>query len=278
MNENSLLSQGFSKLSHQSHRLTVTSPYQAFCYNRWHNGQSMAMHQHDCLQIYHVIEGDLQVDTGDGWQRIMPGHAHILPPGYQHALCTGKTDLHFSITFNTGDDERGLIRRIIAAYPQPGIQSVSLPAQLKDCLQTPRLLFDELTQLWLVHLFDAFCMNLLMQTEQGETEIRKQKLLGYLESKSTQMITVAQITSNTQMSRTNLQRFCAEYFQCGVRTLHERIRIENASRMLLKSDMSVGQCAQECGYADIYTFSRSFKRVKGRSPQDFRHHASQTDY
>lgn len=265
-------------MSHQSHRFTVDAPYQAFCYNRWHNGQTMAMHQHDCLQIYHVIEGEFQVDTGNGWQRIPPGHAHVLPPGYQHALCTVQTDLHFSITFRKKDDERGLIRRITTAHPQPSITPVSLPAQLQDSLATPRLLFDEMTQLWLIHGFDAYCMNLLTQSEQGETEIRKKKLLDYLESKSTDTLSVNQITEMMQMSRTNLQRFCAEHFQCGARALHERIRIENASRLLLKSGLPVNQCAQACGYADIYAFSRSFKRVKGRSPQDFRHHASQTDY
>ena len=272
------MSRIFNKISHQSHRFTVNGPYQAFCINRWHNGQTMAMHEHDCLQIYHAIEGDFFVDTGEGWQQIMPGHAHILPPGYQHALRTGKTDQHFSITFRSNQaDERGLIQRIIAAHTQPNIQMVSMPAQLLDMLQTRKLLFDDMTQLRLIHLFDAFCLNLLAEAVSGETDNRKLVILEFLESKSTQPLTVEQIAHAAGISRTNLQRFCSKYFHCGIRALHEHIRIENAARMLLKSDIPVSECAMACGYPDIYTFSRSFKRIKKRSPQNFRHHATQTD-
>lgn len=264
-------------MTHYSHQFTVPAPYRAYCCNHWPCGQTMAMHRHDCLQIYHVIAGDFQVDTGDGWQRILPGHAHILPPGFQHALRAGKNDLHFSVTFGTGDDERGLTRRIIAAHPRPGIQLVPLPAHLQNCLRTTGLLLDEMTQLRLILAFDSYCMNLLTQPGQNETEVRKQKLFGYLESKNTETVTVEQIADALHMSRTSLQRFCAEHFHCGIKSLHERVRVANASRLLLASEMSISQCARTCGYANIYSFSRIFKRVKGRSPQNFRRHSSQTD-
>lgn len=236
------------------------------------------MHEHDCLQIYHAIEGELHVDTGEGWQQIMPGHAHILPPGYRHALRTGKTDLHFSITFRTNHaDERGLIQRIICAYAQPCIQMATMPSQLLNMFQTHRLLFDDMTQLRLIHLFDAYCLDLLAESVSGETDNRKQIILEFLESKSTKNLTVDQIAKATGMSRTNLQRFCSTHFHCGIRALHEHIRMENAARLLLKCDLSISACAQACGYPDIYAFSRSFKRIKGRSPLDFRHHASESD-
>ena len=223
---NSGLSPSFGKISHLTHQFSVKSPYQAFCFNRWHHGQIMAMHKHDCLQIYHVIEGEFHVDTGNGWERIPTGHAHILPPGHQHALRTGKTDLHLSITFHTTPDERGLIHRIITAYTQPCILPVTLPAQLHNYLQTSHLLFDELAELMLINLFDTYCLNLLSQTQQGETQIRRQKLLDYLQTHQDQSLTVKQITAHMQMSRTNLQRFCSDQFQCGVRAMHERIRME----------------------------------------------------
>ncbi len=264
-------------MSHQSHRFTINSPYQAYCFNRWHNGQNMAMHQHDCLQIYHVIEGTFQVNTGDDWQIIPPGHAHILPPGYKHALRTGQTDQHFSITFRSVPDERGMIQRLITAFANPCIEPVALPASLLEYFTSGNLMIDDLSQLQLIHLFDAYCLNLLAQNEQGETEIRKQKLITFLETNYAENLSVQQITKAMEMSRTSLQRFCSTVFHCGVRALHEQIRMEHAARLLIRSEISVSQCALECGYADIYAFSRSFKRIKGRSPQDFRHHAKHTD-
>lgn len=261
----------------QSHTFTITSPYQAYCYNSWLPGRGLKKHGHQCLQIFHVLKGDFEVNVGQGWQKIKPGTAHILPPGFSHALRSEKGDTHFSLTFGQRADERGLIQHLCAAFIQPQVQPVTLPSSLQAFLESPPLLFDEMTQLWLVHLFDGYCMNLLTERHQGHTEIRKQQLLSFLETQSTQVLTVEQIAKAMQMSRSSLQRFCAQTFGCGVRSLHERIRIENASRLLVQSQMPVSQCALECGYSDIYAFSRSFKRAKGRSPQAFRFHSLQTD-
>jgi AraC-like DNA-binding protein len=48
------------------------------------------------------------------------------------------------------------------------------------------------------------------------------------------------------------------------------MRIEEASRMLFNTNLSVGEVADQCGYGDIYGFSRAFARVTGVSPSAFR--------
>ena len=257
-------------MSH-SGQFTISCPYQAYCCNRWLPGQGLEMHRHDCLQIFHVLQGDFQADTGDGWQQVEPGDAHILTPGSRHALRSQRGDLHFSLTFRTGLDERGLLPQLRVAFAEPCIRTVAVPAGLPTFFETPPVLFNEIDQLRLSHLFDGYVLNLITGPGQSQADKRRQRLLSFLESKSAEALTVEEIAEEMLMSRSALQRFCRDTFGCGARTLHERIRIENAARLLLHSDTSIGSCALMCGYDNIYAFSRTFKRVKGRSPLSFRH-------
>ncbi len=48
------------------------------------------------------------------------------------------------------------------------------------------------------------------------------------------------------------------------------IRINRASEMLRYSNESVSEIAEKTGFCDIYYFSRTFKKIKGMSPLQFR--------
>ena len=47
-------------------------------------------------------------------------------------------------------------------------------------------------------------------------------------------------------------------------------RIKHAKQLLLDSDLSISQIAENCGYANAYYFSNAFKKFEGISPSDFR--------
>lgn len=55
-----------------------------------------------------------------------------------------------------------------------------------------------------------------------------------------------------------------------------RWRLDNAARLLRQTDLSVATVAHQVGYQSEFSFSRAFKRARGRSPLQFRkHHATQ---
>lgn len=52
--------------------------------------------------------------------------------------------------------------------------------------------------------------------------------------------------------------------------LYTSLKIQKASQLLKVSKMPIKQIAEEMGYTDQYSFSRSFKQIMGTSPKKFR--------
>ncbi|MCX7805612.1 MAG: AraC family transcriptional regulator [Planctomycetota bacterium] len=50
----------------------------------------------------------------------------------------------------------------------------------------------------------------------------------------------------------------------------ERIRLRYAQQLLIATDRKLADIAMECGYSDPYVFSKSFKKVCGHSPSEYR--------
>lgn len=59
---------------------------------------------------------------------------------------------------------------------------------------------------------------------------------------------------------------------CGQapRELIQQARLERSCQMLRESALSITEIADECGYADVFQFSRMFKRAMGASPSHWR--------
>ncbi len=48
-------------------------------------------------------------------------------------------------------------------------------------------------------------------------------------------------------------------------------RIDTATKLLLRDELSIGEIADLLGYSDIYTFSKQFRKFRGISPSAYRH-------
>lgn len=60
-----------------------------------------------------------------------------------------------------------------------------------------------------------------------------------------------------------------------VKYIHQ-LRVQRAKHLLLSTDLSVGEIAEEVGFQDAFYFSRVFKRIENISPQQYRNKATDT--
>lgn len=81
---------------------------------------------------------------------------------------------------------------------------------------------------------------------------------------------ISELSHIAQMSEKNFRRiFKALYGQTPYAFL-QKYRVEKAEILLLNTNKSVLEIALSCGFSDVYSFSHSFKRHFGLSPQNYR--------
>ncbi|MCB1171282.1 MAG: AraC family transcriptional regulator [Leptospiraceae bacterium] len=81
---------------------------------------------------------------------------------------------------------------------------------------------------------------------------------------------VASLAGAQGLSRATLARRFKEVTRMGPMEYLAQIRMQRAARLLQKSDRTVEQISLEVGYESPFSFSRSFKKVFGMAPREFR--------
>jgi AraC-like DNA-binding protein len=72
------------------------------------------------------------------------------------------------------------------------------------------------------------------------------------------------------LSRSALYELCKECFGVGVSDYVRLCRIEHAKRLLIEGDLSVSAIAAACGFIQPNHFTKTFKRLVGVLPKDYR--------
>lgn len=104
----------------------------------------------------------------------------------------------------------------------------------------------------------------------SDTTDRRQKILRFVQSNLATRITLADIAKHMNLSRSRMGHVIKEL--CGVTfpELVNRLRLQEAARLLIASDRPVGEIANSVGYDEQNYFSRNFKKQYDISPREYR--------
>ncbi|MGA0334572.1 MAG: AraC family transcriptional regulator [Kiritimatiellia bacterium] len=114
--------------------------------------------------------------------------------------------------------------------------------------------------------------RLYMQSETTEARalLRVGHVIGSLESNYAKDWTLDEILHIAHMSKSNLMRvFKNATGQSPIEYLL-RMRIQEAMKRLIHTDLSITEIAMDVGFNDSNYFSRQFRQALGQSPRDFR--------
>ena len=246
-----------------------TNPWDAYSVMSWATGQKYDFHSHPHFQTTQALEGKLEVDYGNGWKMVENNAVHVLPPGRRHRLRTVTGHLQFRINFTIENDEMGLLNAVRRAFSVPTVHPMCFHASWAENLNKGLPLEDSARLSMLNALMD-WTISLIKSKDEGKKDPEAMRLAELLKTWSRRFVSVADIAGELYWSKRKSQMICKRRFGCGIMKLHEKMRMEEASRLLLNTDMSVGEVADTCGFDNIYGFSRSFTRAIGVSPSVFR--------
>lgn len=104
----------------------------------------------------------------------------------------------------------------------------------------------------------------------SKVEMAVQTLVGLIEARLRESLSVPDLASEAQLSQNYLARAFRARYGVTVPNYMLRRRIEQAQHLLATSRLSIKQVAAEVGLADIQHFNKQFRRLVKMSPSAFR--------
>lgn len=92
----------------------------------------------------------------------------------------------------------------------------------------------------------------------------------HIETEFHQPLTCASLAALCGISESSLARLFLEITGLTPMRYLQNVRMNYAKRELERGAYSIGEIAERCGYADVFSFSRSFKRVTGKAPSEWK--------
>ena len=247
-------------------------------------------HYHDYYEIFAVTKGGGQWQIGTRNGDFRAGEIYLTGPGLPHTYynrpVAGRGTETFEATVIMLDFHRSGFRELEELNPlfdraghgliftpagRAGIWSRCRRLEREDGLNGLLLLFELLAALRqslpaaeTVSDCDVYVMK------KHETE-KLDAIYRFLQRNYIREIKLRELARQVNMSVSGLCAFFKRSTRKPVNAYIHELRIGNACRLLLETDLPITEIALASGYNTISCFNRQFLRLQSCSPRDYRH-------
>lgn len=99
---------------------------------------------------------------------------------------------------------------------------------------------------------------------------RLQQVISYIRTQYNNKISINKLEELSNFSYRNLQRIFKAYHEETLGAFVTRLKVENSAKLLLFSKDKIKEIAEKVGYADVQSYSKSFKKHYGITPAVYR--------
>ena len=127
-------------------------------------------------------------------------------------------------------------------------------------------------------LCDEFDKNTVYISKQKTDKNLIYRIFEFVEHNYNKDCSLETLAKDTSFSYCYLSRYFKSTVGISFNSYVNRLRINNACYMLTNSDVSIMQCALDCGYGTLRSFNRNFRDIMGMTPVEYRNSSSKTDF
>lgn len=122
---------------------------------------------------------------------------------------------------------------------------------------------------WLVDCFERLFTEIEQNIEHPNAHLLA-KAKSYIEQHLAEPLSREEVARQAGFSVSHFSYLMKSYYKKSFRTLLTEMRVERAAESLRLTQKSLLQIALDCGFSDQSHFSRSFKKIMGMNPLDYR--------
>lgn len=250
-------------------------------------GFRTSKHSHSYPSLIYVISGEGECLDEAGAFRLSSNSAILLKEGQPHQLIDlpGKSMVLFVVYFSqkvaemnkmfleplsnlsfvlklpeyAAHQARRLLRQMLH-------EQESHPLQYERSLQLHLALF-----LLLLYRYGVPEESKSAAPEVTGSEDRVRKVLASVADRFYEPHSLATVSQVANLSQRHFTSLCRKISGTSFNDYLSSLRIKEAKRLLLDTDMSILVVAFTVGFEELSTFYRVFKRVSGTTPKQFRH-------
>lgn len=236
-------------------------------------------HKHYTDEVYVCLGGSATDITEEENKAVLPGDVYVHKRGVTHR----QTDVvDFYCTVFQFDREE-LIKR----SKELNLNFSNLFSEGNKCLfidaNTVRyieIISDIIKSEEDIEVRDMMFLNLLniiskkskvrAEEEGSETREEIEEIIRYIEHNYDKSITLDTLARHSNYSKRHFTRLFREVSGLSPMDYLNKVRIKNASDLLVRSDMSIIEISRLCGFEDNNLFSRRFKAFFNLTPSQYR--------
>lgn len=252
-------------------------------------------HDHDFSEIVVVLSGHAKHVIRNSFEEISTGDILFLHPGCQHAY------------YDTGDMEIVNLTYSAAKLPIPYFDAWDLPlfeslfsvpaesdnspGSAKPLMKLEKNTLNEIALLIrrlaaelesgksgsyftsmgiFMEIISILCRNGMALPSPVKWEFKLSETVQYINRHFREHLEIKELARMSCMSERNFYRYFHELLGCSPHEYMIRRRIHESMTMLSKTDKSIYEIANECGFCDGNHFTKTFRKLKGISPCKYR--------
>ncbi|MBR2824067.1 MAG: helix-turn-helix transcriptional regulator [Clostridia bacterium] len=245
------------------------------------------LHQHSAVEILLTLEGHVDYQIGEQSYRVEAGEILIIPPEVLHGLSMGenssrllflfemepllemrdikKLGEHFNKVFHlhdgseTHEEIRKLLNHVWAVYQQRELLWNSM------C-------FSDLVRMYSL-LGQKYLSGIYQHNEKESPAVDRQVIssaMSYIDQHYRENVTLEDLADFTGFSRFYFSRSFKQQTGHSFRGYLSQRRIQVAMELLIRTDKSMAQVAEESGFGSVASFNRAFREYKSCTPSQYR--------
>ena len=258
----------------------------------WYNNRSedYPVHRHSCLEITIPIEKSYTYIFDDRTIILKEKEILFVPPDMLHKIAGTRSGIRFIYLFNVDflqvlfdyDEFQKLIREPLLITPEthPDVYSLIF----ERFMEINDLYFFYSTTVKEISIFsklmDVFGMLMkkdysdslvvVQNDKQREVYIKFKSLVEWLAMHSSENVSMDEAATHVGYSKFHFARLFKEYTGMTFNDYQTNLKLKEVERQLADTDLQISDIAMSCGFNNLTSLSRCFKKQYGCSPSQFR--------
>lgn len=252
-------------LTSEAFTLNIIRSYWQSADQNWH----YPSYQRPYNWLIHTFSGKGHVQVNDYRIELLPNTLALLPLNQPcHYQCSEPMKIGacaFTLELASGID-------VFQLYNAPShpvcFNDKQLISNIIDAGDSNRDYFNSIASLY--NLLTPIIENSAVIGEMNDQYKRLEVIFSYIDKHLTTSLSVPDLAALHGTSTAHFSRWFTATVKIPPKKYINRKRIDLACKQLLLSDTKIEKIAFNCGFEDPLYFSKSFKRITGLTPRDYR--------